>query len=598
MSEDLDAWYEAWKPEDERPRAAWAEQHIRKIPNSARTGGAFDGAATPWLIEPLNLLATNEVKEGVLLMPTGSGKTTLIDVHVPHALSEQPASMLLGFQTDADASDYGEERLLPILRECDRTAPLLQSLNRHAVRKDAIMLPGYSVYLRGANWSNFQKISVRDVLLDEVWLYKHGLVAEARARTHDRWNQKVVILSQGGTETFMTDLGEMETELHLAWTQTDQREWCFECPECKTVQRFSWKQLRYDRGDPDDIDETAVVNSARYHCSGSCATAFEDSITTRRALASSGRYISGNPKARERHVGWHCNALTLHYVEWGTLALEHARAMRQVKIGDDELMKIFRQKRGAENYRANAEQLQSALTLSGYSLADYRNGEPIDDEACRFLTADVQRDHFWVVVRAWRADGSSRLLHAGRAATWEDIGELNKRYKLQPFFTGIDSGWGLRADECYNICARNSWFALKGDQAADYPHHRKNLPTLKKFYSTMQRAIGSSGLSARLVLWSNENVKDILTRLRSGRMQAFEIAGDVDKHYSTQMLSEVKRDVRSKTTGQVSRRYVQINRRPNHLWDCEAMQVTMALFKGLLKPEEEPAIEVVGTEAA
>jgi hypothetical protein len=50
------------------------------------------------------------------------------------------------------------------------------------------------------------------------------------------------------------------------------------------------------------------------------------------------------------------------------------------------------------------------FTASGYTMGEFEDGHPIDGEVMRFLSVDRQRDHFWCVLRAWRADGSSRRL--------------------------------------------------------------------------------------------------------------------------------------------------------------------------------------------
>lgn len=582
MSAALDAWRAAWKPQDERPPSEWGHANL-VIPNSARSS-KFDVSATPWLREPADALASNRIREGVIMAPTGAGKTTIFDLHVPHNIAEAPGGILLALQTDPDAKEYMEERLKPILKSCPSVNAMLGAMDRHAQRKDAIIFPHLSLYVVGANMSNFQRRSVRYVYLDEVWLYKHGLVEEARKRTHDRWNQRIVLVSQGGCTQLETDAGLVDTELETAWQRTDKREWHWTCPQCNTLNRWSWKSLTYDYGaDEHDIDERSILQSVRYRCP-KCEEAFTDTLYNRRLLADSGSYVATNPTALPRHVGWHCNALTLYYVEWGTLAIEHRKAMLALKRGDEEPIKKFRQKRSAENYRVEEALPETALSITDYSRGDYLNGQLIDNEACRFLTVDVQRDHFWGVIRAWRPDGSSRLLWEGRLLTWDSIIDLQKQFHVKDFFVGVDARHFT--DEVYNRCAQNRWIALLGDGAAGFTHRYKKRRDVIKFYSPIRVVKGSGGLPATFLLWSNEKVKDILVRLRAGK--DFEVMKDASKDYHAHMFSEMKKDVRNKQTGQVTRRYVRIGQRPNHLWDCESEQTVMALIKGILNEEAHP----------
>ena len=313
MSATLAAWCSAWRPQDRRTVAEWASQHVT-IPGSARSR-RFDPSASPWLREPLEYFADNRVREQVLVMPTGAGKTTIFDVCIPHAIAEDPGSILLAMQTDPDAREHMEDRLLPILHECAPVETLMAGLNRHSVRKEAIVFPHMSLYVGGANKNNFQRKSVRYVFLDEAWLIKHGLIEEARARTHNRWNRRVVIVSQGGNESVTIGAEKRDTELHEAWARTDRRELCMVCPECGETHPWKWKHVTYERNDG-EIDERAISESAHYVCP-SCQTAFEDKPEVRRALSSASVYVATNPNALPHHHGWHAPAMAVLQERWG-----------------------------------------------------------------------------------------------------------------------------------------------------------------------------------------------------------------------------------------------------------------------------------------
>ncbi len=211
----IEAWRSAWKPQDVRSVGEWGREFI-SYANSARST-RFDPDATPWLREPLDWFSDPSIREQVLILPTGGGKTTVFDVCIPHSIAENPGSILLVMQTDPDAKEHMEDRLLPILRACEPLKSIFASVNRHAIRKEAIILPHMSIFVGGANKANFQRKSVRDVYIDEAWLVKHGLIEEARARTHNRWNRRVVIVSQGGDQTKLKVAGiQAETQITTA----------------------------------------------------------------------------------------------------------------------------------------------------------------------------------------------------------------------------------------------------------------------------------------------------------------------------------------------------------------------------------------------
>jgi phage terminase large subunit GpA-like protein len=580
------AFASTWRPQDKRTVAEWASEHI-KIPNSARSS-SFDPTASPWLAEPLEFFADPTVKEQVLILPTGAGKTTVFDVAIPYIISEAPGGILLSMQTDPDAKEHMEDRLLPILRACDPIAPLLDGVDRHAKRKDAIILPHMSLFVGGANKANFQRKSVRYVFLDEAWLIKHGLIEEARARTHSRWNSRVIIVSQGGEQHINLQNERRDSELYAAWMRSDRREFSLVCPTCSEPSRWDFRNLKYEceKSDDGSIDELAIAQSATYECP-LCNTRYSDKPEVRRELATASRYVATHPGGLPGHHGWHAPAVALFHERWGDLALGWTRAQRALSMGDQEPLKIFVTKRLAEFWREEETAPEVALGGAGYSKGEYANGEPWDDEefdsrlspVVRAITIDRQRDHRWVVARAWRRDGSSRLLWEGRMQTSEDIESLRRTLNVRPQYTFQDAQY--ETGQVYDECVRWGWVALHGGKEDGFMHFPRNKPSVKKFYSEIKRASAPGGGVAYYLFWSNEKVKDVLANLRGGKGAKWETPDDVSGDYVHQIASEVKRDVVNKATKGVSSRWVRV-RKDNHLWDCEAMQTVFAIFNGFL----------------
>jgi hypothetical protein len=79
------------------------------------------------------------------------------------------------------------------------------------------------------------------------------------------------------------------------------------------------------------------------------------------------------------------------------------------------------------------------------------------------------------------------------------------------------------------------------------------------------------------------NIKDMLARLRRNQDPSkgptWEIPADTDEDYLRQMESEKRTKKNDKWI------WLQIGDRANHLWDCEAMQVTAAVMLKLIGRE-------------
>ena len=90
-------------------------------------------------------------------------------------------------------------------------------------------------------------------------------------------------------------------------------------------------------------------------------------------------------------------------------------------------------------------------------------------------------------------------------------------------------------------------------------------------------------------MWCDTPIKDILSRLYGGKAVYFGVPEDVPQYYLNHMASERKQIVETRGNREI-RRWMRMGKRPNHLWDCEAMQIVFALIMGPLRiSNEEPA---------
>lgn len=563
----VQAFADSMRPPSRLNIDEWCNQFV-KLPHSARSP-EFDINSTPWLKEPMREFSSNDNKEIVIVAPVGSGKTTLFEGAAPWIISEEPGPTLIVMQTEPEAKKWAETRLQPTLKMCEPVKPLFPD-DRHKSRKLEILFPHMPLMIGGANLSTLQSKSMRYVIGDEVWLWKEGMIEEARRRTHDRWNSRVLLVSQGSFE------GD---DFHEAYNQTDQRIFKWLCPECDN--RFSWdfNYIIYEksRDSSNRIIEKEIEESAQMKCPH-CDTIFNDKIDLRRSLSESSIYEPSNTQARDGYIGFNYEATCVWWIPWGKLAVEHAKAIESKRQGVLKPIQQFDQKRRAKFYKEYLSDNRAALISADYKKADYQDGNKWDGEVYRIMTVDVQRDHFWAVIRAWGADGSSRLIFENKIESWETIRTIQQQYKVPDRMVGIDAQY--KTDETYSQCGKYDWIALHGS-GRDYFQHTQGKKQVKKLYTTFGHAVSSSGKRARYCHWSNEKVKDILSLLRTGSGAAWEIPQDISEAYLSQIDSEVKKDFVNSKDKSVSLRWVKI-KKDNHLWDCEAMNLLIAIMLNVI----------------
>lgn len=591
--EIADMFAEAVRPPDRRPPWQWCEDHIAAIPYSP-VPGRFRSENSPWVRQVMETIVDPRVKLVSIIASVQSSKTTVPELTLCYIIKNLPGPCLWLDQTDEDAKDQSESRLQKLFEECQPVKDLYPK-DRHKKRNHTIHFAnGMTLWILGAhNKTNLQRRSIRWLIGDETWRWPTGHMSEAEARvTAFGWLGKCLFMSQGGEE------GD---DTHRKFETTDQREWTFECPHCGRRQPFKWENVEWSKSARDETGEwdfTEVRRTTILRCEH-CNHYFEDSDATRRMLNATGHFVRTNPNASVENVGFHWNALCA--MSWGKLAEIYLRAKAAAKQGDTSLLQQFYQKRLALPWREYAEDYRMEIATSGYRMGELWDEEagvnrygqviepPFDDSSIplRILTVDCQMDHFFAVVRAWTAEGSSRLIWCERLLTFDDVELLQERFEIHANLVFVDAGHATY--DVYRECAKRGWIALIGDRRLTFVHKVKKGQAIQRFYSPRRKVSLGTGRFCYVHYWSNLNIKDTLARLRRNqdptRGITWEVPDDITEEYLAQMESEQR--IKEKNTWV----WKQIGKRPNHYFDCEAMQAAAATMLKIIGRESVPDTE-------
>ena len=573
---------DAWTPADRREPWRWCEDHIKSIPYSPLPG-PFRSENSPWIREVMEAIVDPKIRLVSIIAAVQSSKTTSPELTLCYIIANLPGPCLWLDQTDEDAKDESESRLQKLFESCEPVKKLFPK-NKNKQRNCTIHFSnGMTLWLLGAyNKTNLQRRSIRWLFGDETWRWPVGHMAEAEARTTAfGWLGKCVFMSQGGEEN---------DDTHRKFETTDMREWHYKCPKCGKYIPYKWENIEWDddcKDENGEYDFSKINHSTALKCP-ECGEYFEDSDRMRRILNKDGKFIALNPNASKENVGFHWNALAS--MSWGKLAELYLRAKIAARKGDSSLLQQFYQKRLALAWREFAEDYRLEIASGSYN-----SGDSWDEEAgfnklgeiiappfaeneviapLRIMSVDVQMNCFYLVVRAWSINGSSRLLWHEKVLTWEDIEEIQKRFKILDNLVFVDAGYN--SFEVYKHCGERNWIALMGDNRANFFHRLPNGKTVLRFYSPVKHIFISRYVKCRMHFWSNLNVKDTLARIRRNQNPAdgatWEVPTDISEDYLKQMESEHRI---KKGNSWI---WEQIGNRPNHYLDCEAMNCAGALM--------------------
>jgi phage terminase large subunit GpA-like protein len=575
-------------PSDSGDVVEWCQDNILSIPDSPMPG-PFRAERTPWIGEALRICVDPEVRLVTVLASIQSGKTLLARLLSCHIAGRAPGPTLILQDNDQNARDFNLTALRPLWDNCpavkERLVPEMD-------RASTIQFQGMTAWVLGAhNEKNLQRRAIRWLIGDECWLWPKGNMGEASARvTAFGWMGKRLFMSQGGI------VGDDFDVLHRS---TDQRDWNFRCPKCDHLQPWLWEQIRFPESAKTSTgwDKLKVSAGTTYEC-GKCGERLVDSAGTRTACNARGEFVSTAPATRSGYVGLHWNSLAS--MSWGDLGVMMLEASEAADIyGDESPRRIFKQKRLAMPWAEEGGAMVADAKASDYKLADPWEEEARlnnegkltkDEKGIKFRTmgVDVQRGHFWAVIRSWGEKGQSRLRWFGRVETWQELDALTVQYSVHPGLVLVDSG--DQTQVVYAECAKRGWKVAKGSGQEDFAIGANK----RRFYSVTQAVLVPGQRNrARLISYSNLALKDILHGLRVRRLHTFGADAPID--YTTQMDAEVR--VKDRRTGKPMWILPQ-GKKDNHALDCECLAALLAIRWGLVGSQAgEAASEIVAVDS-
>jgi len=561
---------QAIAPRSTDPPWLWAEKNI-VVDKTSPFPGRFNANIAPWTKEPMECFADNRVKDLSIMCSAQSGKTQMVMTLLAWCIAEDAGPAMWVMAAQDEAKTFARTRLMPTLENCEPVARLFPA-DRHAKTTLEINFASMPLVINGANsQSKLQSKPVRWLFLDEVRNYPPGAYEMVLKRTRAFWNARRIMISTPDHEN---------DHVHRAYMEGDRRIYKVECPECKGRHEMAFDHIKWDtNGDTfknDEWDYDELAKTIRYECP-ECQAPFIDRQDLRKKLACSGIWERTNPQAPSERVSFRWSAVLPPWVAWRDLVQEFLQAKAALRVGTTVPLKVFKCESLGVPW---IEEMETDDELRELSVHD--DAWPWVDEDFRFATVDVQRDLFYLVVRAWSKDGRSRLVHWSKPLTFESIEELRVQHEVKPHLLFIDSAYNTQ--KVYAACKRFGYTCMRGSKLRDFAHKMKGNENVRRAYSPrvyVDPAVGTKSQGrvrpVSLFHWSNPTVKDVLCNLRDGKGASWTVLPDAGQEYELQMFSE-RRKERHDKAGQVVYEWHRVGKRANHLWDCEGMQVAAAMM--------------------
>lgn len=603
LTVERDAWA---RPKLVTP-SEWAEENRTLSRDQSERHGRLSHANAPYLVGFMDIGSDRErerypaarhVEEVYGVKPAQIGVSEAVRSIIGHAAEREPDPMLLVLPSETKGREIVKDRIIPLFLDTPCLARLTSD-RKHDKKMSKIRLINGLVLRLGFSGSPTSLASdpARFVFLDEVdkyagWTGKEGSpIALARARSKTYWrNRRIYCISTPTTRNgYIWSLAE---------AASIKLRYLVPCPHCRKVQPLSLDRLKWAARD--DLERNAhadwleeTPDSVWFACRH-CGLRIDESHKPRMAAAGvwateahDGCDVADIELSPSRicYAGWPIGRRVAMFfdpfyclwVRWREIAAGFLRA----KGSPADLMEFVNQTLG-QIFEQQIERPKAGL-FQEKAAAGGPEGKLPTWTKMVLMTVDVQKDHFWYVIRAWGVGYRSRRIEHGRVLSLGEIerlatavwpGETAAIAGQRCRMVGIDVGY--KPYDIYALTLRSKLFkALKGDGKPLW------VPPRARRISYAPPDHSRSAMNVFVHLWYPNHYKSLLMSringtisVAEGEAPQWELSNKNDPEYAAQMSAEHCVPVRKGS--QMIETWVKIGGAANHLWDCEAMQMALA----------------------
>lgn len=600
--EVLDFRRSLYRPTPKQTVVEWAEANVHLSRRQTEHPGPFSTSTRPYMREPMEAWRLAEVTECALCWGSQTAKTTCLMTGAAWMICEDPSPMLWIMPTETLARSFSKTRWATMLEDCP-PATLEFPPDRHKITHLEQHFRRCTLNFVGSNSpANLASRPIRVLIADEVDKFADASSKEADSLSLAEQRLKAF----SSSKVFVTSTPTLtEGRIWQRYLQGDQRRFYIPCPNCRSMITLQWPQVKWSpeaKGADGTWDLHGVQASARYVCQ-ECGKPITDAQKV--VALRSGEWRPQNPAAQPGVRSYHLSSLYSpdRKCTWGAIACQFLREKRSL-LGLQGFVNGMLAEPFEREHDFRTERVELVLDASTNATTE---------NTVRLMTVDCQAraPHFWLVIRDWTSTDNkttSTLVSAKSAMHWEELRAIQAEVGVIDASVVVDSGYGAKSDaEVYRQCARFS--------TADPRCQRNGIPVLmgwmpakgmpsRKMFKTEDGSalpwtiayrdpyLGTADGGRCLIMlleFASEALKDVLATLRDPKRSSdIGVEWAVTKEAATEeywrhMDAEFLSERTNGRTGRVTREWTKRSARwPNHLLDCEVMQVAGAMFCGLL----------------
>jgi hypothetical protein len=565
----------------------WCERNIQL------DYGRFDREKHPLIVDPLRAAA--DMRGGMVGLIGSVQHIKTLCAQLLHLYTAQTSpTRAAHYDLTKDAlKEFSDDKFTPLLDSTEAIQRIIPG-RRHSQTTYYTEFPYGFIRLLGARiLAHRNSKTLEMVTLDESWAYDAGWIDQIKDRLSSYpWSWRMFLPTSGQTA---------DSDLDVLWRRSTQRVWHVACDCCGETIPYIWTQpkqrdgaqllggMKFATGDDvlrgdGSTDYDAIRQSVYYECQ-ECGGRMDYTPASVHRRNSAGQYVQQNENGEDRIDFYHYNSMS--HFPWPDLACQFHDATVKKNRGDLEAIENFVRKRLSQVWDKGK---YISLSDDEDSAGDYEQGQPWKEADYTFCTIDVQKDHYYFVIRKWTHGVESRLIEAHKAVSDAHIVEMCEKYAIQQ--DGMN-GSGVFVDGNYNsvevqrIAAKNGWIVLRGQNCKLFRHDDGTFKLYgePQYIDTWQGTdTGEGKVKYCVQFWNAENevrLKFATLRGIHEPKKLWTYPKDIGDNYIRQLNSWKQVAKKNAKDGSTYYDFIKTYRN-DHFYDCEKMQIIAASMAGLI----------------
>ena len=430
---------DGWRAPPKLMPSEWATQHVILPRGQSPRPGRLDHRNAPYLPTLIDLLAKPGIAELNIIKAAQIGVSEAMRWYIGFLAHTDPDPVGLALPDEKKGGRIVSNRIIPMMRRTPVLAELMSSRGHDTQKQQIKFSNGFILHLM---WSGSPSAMASDPMrigiCDEVDKFAQWAGREAHAA--DLISKRLRAYEDRARQINISTPTTRAGVIWQRWEGSDiQLRYLVACPKCGARQSLVFDGIKW--GDFDEEDQVARAHlveqneAAWYECRG-CGERMSD--RERRRAIQGGKWGTIGPDGlsdgnitdvnaidafpRGTRVGAQIPAMCCTWTRMAGIAAEFLRAK-----GSMSKMFDFRTQTLGEIWEQDVQRSSSGAFAERAKAAGMPEGLLPAWTAMLIMSVDTQKDHFWVVIRAWGpAMRSARIWH-GRVVSFSDLDQLLRK---------------------------------------------------------------------------------------------------------------------------------------------------------------------------